>query len=145
VSRGPLVYALNAEEAWHPISRDMPTPGTTIPTTYDEQAAHGFPTYEVHAASEWNAALIVNTDDPARSFEVEAANAVADQPWARENAPVRLRARAVRLPDWGMAGSVHETMPVSPVEGGDPFDVTLIPYGCARIRLSVIPWTEEKA
>ena len=56
-------------------------------------------------------------------------------------APIELRAKAKKIPAWqkdhlGLVGSLQQ----SPVKSSEPTeDVTLIPMGCARLRISSFP------
>lgn len=52
---------------------------------------------------------------------------------------VVLSAKAVTLPGWGMRGESCDQPPMAVSEAGDSFDVTLVPYASAAIRLGVLP------
>ena len=54
---------------------------------------------------------------------------------------VTLTTRAVALPRWKMKGASCAQPPMALDETGDEFDVTLVPYAEAPIRLSVLPQT----
>jgi hypothetical protein len=66
---------------------------------------------------------------------------LADQPFTPDHAPVALKARGRRIPPWkqetnGLVGAVQQ----SPVRSDEPVeDITLIPMGCARLRISSFP------
>lgn len=64
-----------------------------------------------------------------------------DQPWAEEASPIRIRARAHRLPGWGLdeRGLVQE-VPEGPVSTSEPVEtVELRPMGASRLRISAFP------
>jgi len=55
-------------------------------------------------------------------------------------APLQLSVR-MREFDWHPAET--EPIPKRPVEGGKPVQVSLVPYGCTKFRVSVLPVTEH--
>jgi hypothetical protein len=124
VSRGPLTYSLKIGERWERFG------GT------DEWPAH-----EVYPTTPWNYGLVLDADDPAESFEVvERSGAVADQPFTVDAAPVELRVRARKIPGWKVEAGLVGLMQMSPVRSTEPIEtVTLIPMGCARLRISAFP------
>ena len=65
---------------------------------------------------------------------------VADQPWTLENAPIEIRARGRRIPNWRLINETVTDLQPSPIKSSEPVeDITLIPMGCARLRISCIP------
>jgi len=129
VRRGPLTYSLKIGERWQRAG------GT------DE-----WPGFEVFPTTPWNYGLIVDLKNPSGSFEVsEKKGALAAQPFTPESAPIEIRARAKRIPGWkqesnGLIGEVQG----SPVYSDQPVEsVTLIPMGCARLRVSAFPRISE--
>ena len=54
---------------------------------------------------------------------------------------VLLKTRAVALPHWKMKGASCAQPPMALDETGDEFDIMLVPYASAPIRLSVLPQT----
>lgn len=63
------------------------------------------------------------------------------QPFRPDSAPIVLKARGKRIPEWkqeanGLIGEVGQ----SPVRSDEPIEeITLIPMGCARLRISSFP------
>lgn len=123
VNRGPLSFSLMIQEQWR-------TCGGT------EQ----WPRWEVLPKSPWNYGLIVNHDDPESSFELVAKGSLADQPWTVDNAPLALRAKGSRIPNWQLLNGGVTALQMSPVRSDEPIeDIMLIPMGCARLRMSCLP------
>jgi hypothetical protein len=123
VRRGPLWYSLKIGEDWKRCG------GT------DE-----WPAWEVLPTTAWNYGLEVDPGRPEDSIRVAAAAAPAYQPFRLDEAPVVLKARARRVPGWTAEGRMVGRVPPGPVISSEPVeDVTLIPMGCARLRLSVFP------
>ena len=64
-----------------------------------------------------------------------------DQPFRNETAPVRLTAKARKIPNWTLEsnGAVREVIlqPVLSAEAEE--SITLIPMGAARLRISALP------
>jgi hypothetical protein len=85
---------------------------------------------------------VLNETDPASAFEVVQKDWPADgQPFEATAAPVELRAKAKKIPQWkkdhlGLVGELQQ----SPAKSDEPAEaVTLIPMGCARLRISAFP------
>lgn len=122
IERGPLVYALRIGEDWRPVAGTPP-----------------FCDYEVHPTTAWNYALAVDPTAPERTVRIEHRSGAA-QPWAQDGAPVRLRARGRRVPAWTAVNGVSGPIPEPPLAvAGEPEDLTLVPYGCARLRIAMFP------
>ena len=126
VQRGPLVYSLNIEHDWKPT----------------RHFAHGFKEYEVLPLSAWNYGLVVNQSDLENSFEVVKAETMPANPFEQSTTPVTLKVKAKKIPEWGY---IHGNLfacdpPYGPVESTQATEeVTLIPFGAERIRLTCIP------
>ena len=118
VYRGPLAYSLKIGERWQRY-------GTN----------EKWPAFEVFSETPWNYALLES------GMRVEKLGAVAAQPFTPDGAPLRIIAKARRMPSWRLeANGLIEPVPQSPVAGSEPVeDVTLIPMGCARLRISAFP------
>jgi len=124
VSRGPLTYSLKIGERW------VRAGGT-----------EEFPAQDVYASTPWNYGLVVNVQKPEESFQVVKTGKIAAQPFASDDVPIMLRAKARRIPQWKLEpnGMVGEVQP-GPVRSSEPVEeVTLIPMGAARLRISSFP------
>jgi len=123
VSRGPLHYALKIGERWEKIS------GT------DE-----WPDLAVYPTTPWNVGLVVDRMDPEGSFRVVERREIVKQPFDLENAPVELRGKGRVIPNWKLVNNCADAPPASPVSAPEPDqEITLVPMGCARLRISVFP------
>lgn len=122
VERGPLVFALGIGEDWRAV-------GGTAP----------FEEYEVHPTTPWNYGLRLDPADPVPPIAVESAR-VGAQPWTPAAAPVRLRVPGHRVPEWTVTGGASAAPPApGKVAEGPDEDLTLIPFGCARLRIAAFP------
>ncbi len=125
VDYGPLSFSLKIGERY---SRYGGTPA--------------WPETEVFPTTPWNYGLVLDDQDPAKSFEVVAKpGPVPLNPFTTESAPMELRVRAKKIAAWKQdsLGLVGKLQP-SPVKSGEPIEtVTLIPMGAARLRISAFP------
>jgi DUF1680 family protein len=119
VYRGPLAYSLRIGERWQ---------------QYGENKK--WPAFEVFATTPWNYALVKDV----REMRVERSKLSA-QPFTPEAAPVRIIAKGRRVPEWKLeSNGLVQEVPQSPVaSSGEPEEITLIPMGCARLRISAFP------
>ena len=125
VNRGPLTYSLKIGEKY-----------------VREGGTNKWPAWEIHPTTAWNYGLILNEKNPASSFQVVYKSwPVDDQPFEAKVAPIQLEAKAKKIPEWqkdhlGLVGKIQQ----SPVKSDEPAEnVTLIPMGCARLRISAFP------
>jgi len=125
VNRGPLTYSLKIGE------RIVRAGGTDK-----------WPALEIYPTTAWNYGLVLDEQNPAGSFEVVVKDApVPPQPFRWDAAPIELRAKARKIPGWrqdrlGLVGLLRE----SPTKSDEPEEtVTLIPMGCARLRIASFP------
>lgn len=101
-----------------------------------------WPAWEIHPTTPWNYGLVLDPEDPVRGIEVIKREWPGDdQPFTIDAAPVMLQVRAKRIPEWDFDefGLVAVLQP-SPVLSDEPEEVvTLVPMGCARLRISSFP------
>ena len=130
VSRGPLTYSLKIGERW-----------------VRQGGTDDFPAEEVYATTPWNYGLVLDVHKPEDSFEVVKTGKNAPQPFTPEDAPIELRAKGRRIPQWKLEsnGMVGEVQP-GPVSSSQPVEsITLIPMGASRLRISSFPQIGEGA
>ena len=123
VERGPLVYALDIKESWNAVKE-----------------VAGVKDYEVYPESSWNYALEENPVFDVRLQEIGAV------PFSKTTPPVRLKTTGRALSTWKLEQNSAGMLPVSPVtaDGADE-NITLIPYGCTKLRITQFPWYSENS
>ncbi|MFC9463759.1 RICIN domain-containing protein [Streptomyces coelicoflavus] len=120
VDRGPLTYALRIGERYVRYAGD-----------------DTFPEYEVHATTPWNYGLVPGAEPVFHRTRAR----VADNPFTHDTVPVRLTARARRIPEW-VADDEHVVAPLQPSPARSTArveQVTLIPMAAARLRIASFP------
>lgn len=123
VNRGPLAYSLKIGQRWEKLG------GT------DE-----WPDLAVYPLTPWNIGLIVDRNDPSASFRVVQNYLTPKQPFDLDTAPIELRGRGRVIPSWTLVNNTAAPPPPSPVKSDQPDqEITLVPMGCARLRISVLP------
>lgn len=123
VEHGPLVYALKIAEEWMRVENDD---------------KHG-PYLELFPGSPWNFGLL---KDQLRSAVVERHGTGEAFPWNIENAPVTLKVKGKRIPSWTLYNDSAGPQPFSPHRSADSLpeeELTLVPYGCTKLRISEFP------
>lgn len=148
VQRGPLYYALRIEKEYRSIQFKE--------KSFESIPYKGSKDWEIRPLSPWNFGLALNGEDAANQIQIDRFP-IHEFPfgdrgdmvywkdfdthvsWQHE-APVVLRVPARRIPTWGMKNNSADDPPVSPVSVDTNIEmVDLVPYGCARLRISEFP------
>jgi hypothetical protein len=127
IERGPLVYSLKIGQAWTRVNPDKP----------QRELPHG--DFEVRPSTAWNYGLLLDEKQPETGLQFEE-RPVGDKPFSPEGAGMIARVKGRKLPDWKLArGWAGEIVP-GQQESNEPIEeLTLIPYGCANIRVTEFP------
>jgi hypothetical protein len=125
VSRGPLSYSLKIGEKY-----------------IRQGGTDKWPAWEIYPTTNWNYGLVLEGEDPVTQFEfVQKSWPENNRPFVADAAPVEIIAKARKIQAWqqdslGLVGKLLQ----SPVKTDEPVEtVTLIPMGCARLRISSFP------
>ncbi len=131
IDRGPLSYSLKIGEEWKRYG------GTDK-----------WPAFAVFPTTPWNYGLEVDPAKPEATIETQEVQLKRAPltPFVPEGAPLVLKAKARRIPQWDFdRHGLCATLQPSPAFTTEPVEtVTLIPMGCARLRISVFPTVSDK-
>jgi hypothetical protein len=127
VERGPLVYSLKLGEVWTRVNADKP----------HRELPHG--DFEVRPSTPWNYGLLLNDTQPEADIAF-GERPVGEKPFSPEGAGTVARLKGRKIPTWKPAHGWAAEIPPGPLESKEPVeDLTLIPYGCAKIRITEFP------
>jgi hypothetical protein len=142
VNHGPLTFSLAIEEEY--LRRDSRSTAQRDARWQEGADSSAWPAFEIHPGSPWNYGLVLDESEPARSFTVHRRAWPADgNPFTNADAPIELRARGRRIPEWGTdEHGLCAVLPHSPVASDAPVEsLRLLPMGGARLRISAFPRT----
>jgi len=145
VLRGPLYFSLRIDKEFK-----------SVKFKNDTMTYKGSVNWEITPKSAWNYGLLIEKDDPMRGFRL-IENPVGRYPFSdrdemvwsadsgkyiltTQDAPLVITARGIKIPEWIMKDNSADIPPLSPVKSEeDPELITLVPYGCARLRITEFP------
>ena len=126
ISRGPLVYSLQIGADWKHRTGEAP---------HED--------FEVFPTTPWNYALKLDAADPKKGIRFEE-GPIADKPYDPAAPPVHAVVQGRLLPGWTLEHNAAAPPPKSPVVSKEPLvDLTLIPYGTAKLRITEFPVLSE--
>lgn len=123
--RGPLLYSVAIKERWEKLEYVRSNVERKFP----------YCDYELYPESDWNYGF---TDD--ENFVVSE-NPISEYPFSTEQPPVEISAKLAPV-DWPEEYGVAAVEPRSRKAQGDARAVRMIPYGCARLRMTEMPTVE---
>lgn len=144
VNLGPLTFSLLIDEGYKMVNSEQ----TAIWDSKWQKNAdvEAWPTYEIYPNSPWNYALKLDERPLEQQFVVEWKEWPQDDfPFTVKSVPLSIKTQGRRVPSWGidrygLCGVLPEPdAPKSEVLE----DITLIPMGAARLRISAFPVTEK--
>lgn len=145
VLRGPLYFSLRIDKEYK-----------NVKINYDNYSYKGSADWQIESKSAWNYGLLINPKDIMRGLKLTE-NPIGKYPFSdkgdmvwsadsakyivvKEDAPLVLKARGIRIPEWTIKNNSADVPPQSPVKPeGDPEIITLVPYGCAKLRITEFP------
>ncbi|MFO0981038.1 MAG: glycoside hydrolase family 127 protein [Planctomycetota bacterium] len=125
IDYGPLTFSIAIDERWQ---------------RYGRQG--GWAEWEVLPASPWNYGLLLDEHDPTSSLTLtRAPGPLAAQPFTPASVPLRVTARARRIPAWQLdARDLLMPLQPSPVRSDQRDEtIALLPMGAARLRITMMP------
>ena len=139
INYGPLTYSLKIKEDYKKMDSKASAIGDSKwQANVDETK---WPAFEIYPASAWNYGLLLNKDT-ASSFTIIKKRFPKDNfPFSQQTVPIEIKAKGKQLPSWKIDQyGLCDTLPQSPVMvATSTDDITLIPMGAARLRISSFP------
>jgi hypothetical protein len=145
ILRGPLCFSLRIDKEYK-----------SVKINYDNFSYKGSVDWEINPKSAWNYGLLMNkanimtgiksTENPVSRYPfsdkgdmIWSADSVKYFTWTQD-APVTITTRGMKIPEWTMKDNSADVPPMSPVKPeSDAEIITLVPYGCARLRITEFP------
>lgn len=143
VNYGPLTMSLKIQEKY--IKSDSKETAIGDSQWQKDADASQWPTYEIYPDSPWNYSLVLNKDNALKDFKVIKKQWPADNfPFTQENVPLEIKTVGRQIPSWKVDqyGLCHE-LPEADAPKREKEEITLIPMGAARLRISAFPNTYE--
>ena len=133
IERGPLLYALKMHENWERKNFSA-----------DESKVYGPWYYQATSTTAWNYGFRNQViSNPAQHFEVVKSETLSSYPWNVANAPITLRAKALKMKEWEVARNSCGPINYYSQQGLDyeseDYTIELIPYGCTTLRIASFP------
>lgn len=143
VNYGPLTLSLKIKERYE--RKDSRATAIGDSKWQKGADASAWPTYEIYPNSPWNYALVLDKKNPLKDFKVVRKTISADKfPFTLENVPLEVKAVGRRIPSWKI--DEYDLCGVLPPENaykGEEEEITLVPMGAARLRISAFPRAEK--
>jgi len=143
---GPLTFSLKIKENYKQVSSTETAIGDS---KWQKNAdAAKWPSYEIYPGSDWNYALVIDETQPLeKNFEVVKKKWPSNNyPFTVDDAPIEIKASGKKLLTWqidqyGLTGELP--IPENRKFAPETEDITLIPMGAARLRISAFPVYEK--
>jgi hypothetical protein len=145
IIRGPLYFSLRIEKEFKKTKLN-----------YDNFGYKGSVDWEIYPKNDWNWGLMID-----RGNLISGTQVITNQPgiypfadkgdlvWSsdssryitwEQDAPVLIKLRGMKIKEWTIVNNSADDPPLSPVKPeGDPGALTLVPYGCTRLRITEFP------
>ncbi len=145
INYGPLTFSLKIKENYKTVSSVETAIGDS--KWQKDADASKWPSYEIYPGSDWNYALVIDNDKLKDNFEIVNKEWPSDNfPFTLQSVPLELKAKGKKLIGWGI--DKYGLCGELPIKEERVFDtkienITLVPMGAARLRISAFPVYEE--
>ncbi|MDR2040154.1 MAG: glycoside hydrolase family 127 protein [Bacteroidales bacterium] len=140
VNHGPLTYSLKIDEKY--IQHDSKASAIWDSKWQEGADPSKWPSWEIQPGSAWNYALYFDIKHPKNTFSVTRKPWPADNfPFTLESVPIEIKAKGRKIPSWGIDQyGLCAVLPAYPAHtSGEMEEITLVPMGAARLRISSFP------
>jgi len=139
VNYGPLTLSLKIAERYE--KKDSKETAISDSKWQSNADPSAWPSYEIYPDSDWNYALVTNAPIKVQKSEWPADN----NPFTLSTVPLSFTAKGRKVPSWTL--DEYKLCAVLPYED-DPRsekveNITLVPMGAARLRISAFPTAEK--
>ena len=144
VDYGPLTLSLKIKERY--VKRDSKETAIHDSQWQKNADASQWPTTEIYADSPWNYALYLNPTNALGDIEVVKKPWPVDNfPFTLESVPLEFKAKGRQVPSWTLdATKLCGVLPDECAPKAATLDdITLVPMGAARLRISAFPTTDK--
>ena len=146
VNYGPLTLSLKINERYD--QRDSRDHEIVQDDSHWQEGvdASKWPAYEIFAESDWNYALCVDDRNMPVDITVERKAWPEDNfPFTLESVPLVFKAKGKKIPSWSFDSTgMTDTLPsVFKPRAEEVEEITLVPMGAARLRISAFPRDTE--
>lgn len=146
INYGPLTFSLKIKEDYKTVNSVETAIGDS---KWQKNAdTSKWPSYEIYPGSAWNYALVMDKNQLKDNFEIVKKDWPSDNfPFTLQSVPLELKAKGKKLIGWevdqfGLCGE----LPIKEerVFNAKTENITLIPMGAARLRISAFPVYENR-
>ena len=135
VDKGPFSYSLLIPERENTVVSSSNNDDPAKEIWNEKNDSYGNVWTEILPDGDWNFGLL-----PEMGFVYEEREIEGEYIFSPEGAPMRILAYGKRIPNWKLQDNMVAPLQNSPVKSSEEtVTLTLIPLGCARLRLSVFP------
>jgi len=140
VNYGPLTFSLKINEKY--IKVDSRKTAQHDAKWQPQADPAKWPSYEILPGSAWNYGLINDFSNPEKSITIQRKPWPSDDfPFTQAAVPIELKTKGAKIPGWTIDQyGLCAELPKSPVTASEAVqEITLIPMGAARLRISAFP------
>jgi hypothetical protein len=144
VNYGPLTFSLKIGERIKQVDSSKTAIGDSGWQKDADPAK--WPSFDYYPATPWNYGLVLDAAHPEKSFTVKKlAWPKDDFPFTPESAPIEILAKGRQIPEWTVDKyGLCAVLQPSPAFSDQPVqDITLIPMGATRLRISAFPTVSD--
>ena len=137
---GPLTFSLKIGEQY--VKTDSKSSAVGDSKWQEGADQEKWPSFQIIPTTPWNFGLLFDYNDLSRSFTVVRNKwPESNFPFTPDAVPIQIKAKGKKIPSWTIDKyGLCSVLPAYPATTNQPEeDITLIPMGAARLRISAFP------